>query len=215
MAPWSTARRISRTRRTRPCARGLCAAPAREIRAFIGNGAERLIHRCLTGSRDADADPALHQATYRNFQRHYAACLIERTRPFPGVVETLNTLAARQILLGCVTNKPARFTAPLLAGLDLARHFAVTLSGDTLAVKKPDPAPLLEAARTCGVAATDTVMVGDSMADLSAARAAGMRIFCVSYGYSAGVDLTVHRPDVYVDRLPDILPALLRQGNAA
>lgn len=189
---------------------GLPPRPLAEIRRFIGNGAERLLHRCLTGIADADADSTLHQLAYRQFQLHYAACLVARTRPYPGVVETLETLRRNGVLLGCVTNKPARFTTPLLAGLGLADYFAVTLAGDSLPVKKPDPAPLLGAAQRCGVDPADTVMVGDSMADLGAARAAGMRIFCVGYGYAAGVDLRAHHPDLHVDHMPEILPALIR-----
>jgi phosphoglycolate phosphatase len=181
-----------------------------EIQDFIGNGAERLIHRCLTGARDGDAESALYHRTYLSFEEHYAACLATRTRPYPGVVATLNSLATRGILLGCVTNKPARFTQPLLAETGLASYFSVVVAGDTLTRKKPDPAPLLSAATTCGTTAAETVMVGDSMADLAAARAAGMRVFCVSYGYSAGVDLAAQHPDLYVDRMPDILPALIR-----
>jgi phosphoglycolate phosphatase len=113
------------------------------------------------------------------------------------------------ILLGCVTNKPARFTLPLLEALNLARHFRVTVSGDTLPRKKPDPGPLLEAAHRCGVEVTDCVMVGDSLADLGAARAAGMRIFCVAYGYPAGADLSAHAPDALVSDMREFLPLLL------
>lgn len=179
--------------------------PLADIRAFIGNGAERLIHRCLTGARDTDADPTLQNTVYLGFQTHYAACLLERTRPYPGVEETLATLAARDVLLGCVTNKPERFTKPLLQGLGLARYFSVTLAGDSLAQKKPDPAPLQRAAQDCAVPVADTVMVGDSLIDLAAARAAHMRIFCVGYGYAADVELARHHPDAYIDRMQDIL----------
>lgn len=179
-----------------------------EIRTFIGNGAACLIHRCLSGAREAKANPTLHEATYRRFQTHYAACLLDRTTLYPGVLETLECLASQQVLLGCVTNKPARFTQPLLAGLGLSRYFAVTVSGDTLPHKKPDPAPLLTAAQHCAVTAEHTVMVGDSLADLAAARAAGMRIFCVSYGYPAEVDLRQHHPDAYVAQMRDILALL-------
>ncbi|MGD9600467.1 MAG: phosphoglycolate phosphatase [Gammaproteobacteria bacterium] len=189
---------------------GFAARPEAEIRAFIGNGAERLIHRCLTGTREGVAEAALHAATLRDFQRHYAVCLVARTRPFPGVIDTLEALAARDVLLGCVTNKPARFTLPLLEGLGLAHYFQVTYAGDTLPVKKPDPAPLLAAARSCRARPADTVMVGDSMTDFAAARAAGMRIFCVGYGYAAGVDLAAQNPDAYVRHMPDILPVLAR-----
>ncbi len=183
--------------------------PIAEICDFIGHGAERLIHRCLTGTRDDDADSALHQTTYLGFQRHYAACLNAQTQLYAGVVETLDTLAGHGILLGCVTNKPAKFTLPLLERMALTPYFAVILSGDSLPTKKPDPAPLRRAAADCGVSNADTVMVGDSMADLTAARAASMRIFCVSYGYSAGIDLTGYKPDAYVAQIKDILPHLI------
>ena len=180
-----------------------------EIRTYVGNGAERLIHRCLTGEREVDAPASLHYATYEAFQGHYARCLSDRTRVFPGVVETLERLGGAGILLGCVTNKPARFTLPLLEALDLARHFCVTVSGDTLPRKKPDPGPLLEAARRCAVTPDTCVMVGDSLADLGAARAAGMRIFCVDYGYPAGADLRAHHPDAFVGDMRDFLPLIL------
>jgi phosphoglycolate phosphatase len=183
-----------------------------EIRTYVGNGAERLIHRCLTGQREEDAAPDLHGATYRAFQTHYARCLSDRTRVFPGVVETLDALGEAGIARGCVTNKPERFTLPLLEALDLARYFKVTIGGDTLARKKPDPSPLLEAARRCGVNAAESVMVGDSLADLGAARAAGMRIFCVRYGYPAGADLAAHAPDALADDMREFLPHLLPQA---
>ena len=188
---------------------GVASRSEAEIRTYVGNGAEKLIHRCLTGERDGEAPDALHAATYQAFQTHYARCLSDRTRVFPGVIETLNQLGEAGIQLGCVTNKPARFTLPLLEALDLARHFQVTVSGDTLPRKKPDPGPLLEAARRCGVEASACVMVGDSLADLGAARAAGMRIFCVDYGYPAGADLASHTPDAFVGDMREFLPLLL------
>ncbi len=180
-----------------------------EIRHFIGNGAERLIHRCLTGLRDGNAPSPLHQTAYSEFLRRYADCVSARSKLFPGVQETLAVLSAADITMGCITNKPERFTHPLLADMGLACHFQIVLGGDSLPVKKPDPAPLLHAAETCGVSPQESVMVGDSFTDLAAARAAGMRIFCVSYGYPAGVDLRAHAPDAWVDDMRDFLPKLL------
>ncbi|MGH8598580.1 MAG: phosphoglycolate phosphatase [Gammaproteobacteria bacterium] len=182
--------------------------PVTEVQAFIGDGAEKLIHRCLTGELHRDADPDLHAATYANFQSHYAKCLLDRTRPYPGVVETLENLKARGIALGCVTNKPERFTLPLLEGLGLSRYFRITLGGDTLRSKKPDPAPLLHAAKHCDADRDTATMVGDSLTDLRAARAALMRIVCVDYGYSGQVDLSTHAPDALISDLRDLLPLL-------
>ena len=188
-----------------------CGLPPRDlgrIRGYVGGGAERLIHRCLTDSLDGLAEPALFEAAHAAFFRHYAAGLTASTLPYPGVVETLETLRARGYALGCVTNKPGRFTAPLLAALDLARWFDVTVAGDSLPVKKPDPAPLLHALAVLDASAGASTMVGDSMADLKAARAAGIRVLCVTYGYSPNARLADHAPDGLVDRMIDILPLL-------
>jgi phosphoglycolate phosphatase len=108
-----------------------------------------------------------------------------------------------------VTNKPERFTLPLLAALDLARWFEVILSGDSLSVKKPDPLPLRTAIERLGGRAEQAAMVGDSLADLKAAKAAGVRALCVSYGYSPNVDLRDYAPDAFVDRMDALLPLLL------
>jgi phosphoglycolate phosphatase len=190
---------------------GHAARSEEEIRYFIGSGAERLIHRCLTGQRDEDALPSLHEAAYAEFQRQYAAHVSARSRLFPGVLETLATLSAAGMPMGCITNKPERFTHPLLKDLGLSGYFRIVLGGDSLPVKKPDPAPLLHAAEACGVSPQESVMVGDSLTDLAAARAAGMRIFCVSHGYPAGVDLRTHAPDAWVDDMRDFLPTLLAE----
>lgn len=188
---------------------GLAPREAEEVRGFIGNGAEKLIHRCLTGVLDGVAEAARFEEAYRAFQSHYQANLSVRTVIYPGVVETLSALRDDGYALACVTNKPARFTEPLLAALELAPFFSVTLSGDSLPVKKPDPAPLLHTLERLCVPPANGAMVGDSMADLRAGRAAGTAVFCVSYGYSPHVDLREHGPDALVDHFGELL-ALLR-----
>lgn len=188
-----------------------CGLPARglaRVRAYIGGGAERLIHRCLTERLDGVAEQALFERAFAAFFRHYERGLTATTRPYPGVRETLETLRERGYALGCVTNKPARFTTTLLATLSLAPYFAVVVAGDTLTVKKPDPEPLRYATAALGARASTTTMVGDSLADLKAARAAGMRIVCVSYGYSPNVRLADFTPDALIDRMPEVLPLL-------
>ncbi len=186
-----------------------CGLPPRgveRIRHYVGGGAERLIHRALTDSLDGVAERALFEAAHAAFFRHYAACLTASTLPYPGVVDTLTALRARGYALGVVTNKPARFAEPLLAALGLADYFEVTVSGDTLPVKKPDPAPLLHALAALDARIEGSAIVGDSMADLGAGRAAGLKVVCVSYGYSPTTRLADHAPDALVDRMPDILP---------
>lgn len=179
------------------------------IRGYIGNGAERLIHRCLTGEMDGQANAEDFARTYAAWQVSYQEGLTTRTVVYPGVIATLETLRAAGFRLGVVTNKPARFTEPLLAALDLARWFEVTLSGDSLPVKKPDPLPLRTAIERLDGDPAQAAMVGDSLADLRAAKAAGVRALCVSYGYSPNVDLREHAPDAFVDRMDALLPLLL------
>ncbi|MEQ8663373.1 MAG: phosphoglycolate phosphatase [Gammaproteobacteria bacterium] len=159
------------------------------VRDFVGDGAQRLVHRALTGSRDGVAPAAVFEPVYASFLERYAQALCVETRVYPGVVAALETLAAEGWTLAVVTNKPARFTAPLLETTALAGYFAAVICGDTLAHRKPDPAPLLHAAAACGIAITATVMVGDSVTDITAARRAGMPALCVDYGYAGGADL--------------------------
>ncbi len=180
-----------------------------EICGYVGNGAETLIHRCLTGERHGLAPLDMHRETYSYFQTHYAACLLDTTQPYLGVVDTLEALHANDVPLGCITNKPLRFAEPLLEGLNLARFFKLTYGGDSFPTKKPDPTPLYRAAQCFGIPPHHGAMVGDSLTDLKAGRAAGMRVLCVSYGYSAQVNLALHQPDALVADMRELLPFLL------
>jgi phosphoglycolate phosphatase len=102
-----------------------------------------------------------------------------------------------------VTNKSSRFTLPLLANVGLAAYFRTVVSGDTLARKKPDPDPLLHAATVLEIAPRDMLMIGDSLNDTQAARAAGCPVFCVTYGYNEGHDVRDLDTDALVDSLVD------------
>jgi phosphoglycolate phosphatase len=121
------------------------------------------------------------------------------------VQEALSNWHAQGIKMACVTNKPARFSQPILAHFDLQELMPVLVGGDTLAVRKPDPAPLLLACEQLGVAIANTVMVGDSVNDVEAARAAGMPVACVSYGYNHGAPVATARPDILVDNFIELL----------
>lgn len=153
------------------------------VREWIGNGARRLVARALTGQRDVVEEPAEMAEAMESFFRHYMDCLVDRSQVYPGVVEGLERLRDMAMPLGIVTNKPTAFTLPLLQGLGLEGFFSVFVSGDTLAVKKPDPAPLLHGAAQLGVAIERSYYVGDSAADRDAARAAGALLIRVPYGY--------------------------------
>jgi len=189
---------------------GLPACGEPRVRRWIGNGAERLVRRALTGSDDGEPDDVLFKRAYPVFLEAYKAHVCHLSRPYPGVLAGLDALLQANYPLGCVTNKPACFTEPLLAQLGLQQYFQITISGDTLARKKPDPAPLLHAADFFAVPATQSLMVGDSINDVQAARAAGFLIVCVSYGYNHGKDIRESSPDAVIDsleQLPQLLPA--------
>ncbi len=143
---------------------------------------------------------------YPLFLELYADNTSKRSHLYPGVREGLDGLRAAGFKLGCVTNKAARFTEPLLRDLGIRDLFGIVVSGDTLPQKKPDPAPLLHAAEFFGVAPQRALMIGDSVSDVKAARAAGFGIVCMSYGYNHGEDIRDSAPDAVIDSLDEIMP---------
>lgn len=184
------------------------------VRKWIGNGAERLVRRALINAVDGEPDEDLFRRAYPVFLRAYEESVCALSRPYPGVLEGLAFLKGAGFRLGCVTNKPARFTEPLLHALGLFDDFGIVISGDALPVQKPDPAPLLHAARFFEVAPGRSLMVGDSINDVRAARAAGFSVVCVSYGYNHGHDIRDADPDAVIDSLAE-LQGLLRPAAAA
>jgi len=179
-----------------------------KVRNWVGNGVERLVQRALIGRLDGEPDEADYGKAYPIFLDLYAENTSKRSRLYPGVREGLDYLKAAGYKLGCVTNKAARFTEPLLRDLGVADAFSIIVSGDTLPQKKPDPAPLLHAARFFDVAPAQALMVGDSVSDVKAARAAGFQIVCMSYGYNHGEDIRASGPDAVIDALTEIRPLL-------
>jgi phosphoglycolate phosphatase len=175
--------------------------PLSAIRTFVGKGIPRLVERALAGALDGSVDKAALEAALPLFERCYAEVNGRHTTIFAGAAEGLDALRAAGLPLACVTNKAARFTIPLLERLGIAHHFAQVISGDTLPQKKPDPAPLLYACRQFGIAPVEMLMIGDSMNDAQAARAAGCPVFCVPYGYNEGRDVRALDVDAIVPTL--------------
>jgi phosphoglycolate phosphatase len=174
------------------------------VRTWVGNGVERLVCRALIGQLDGEPDPADYALAYPIFVALYAANTSTRSVLYPGVREGLEFLRSAGYPLGCVTNKAAQFTEPLLRQVGIRDYFGLVVSGDSLPRKKPDPMPLLHAARHFGVAPTDALMIGDSGTDVKAARAAGFGIICMSYGYNHGVDIREAQPDAVIDSLEEL-----------
>src|SRR3989338_841740 len=145
-------------------------------RAWIGNGVPRFVKRALTGEMQAEPEAELNERALASFRRHYGEAVSDLSRPYPGVVEGLERLAAQGYSLACITNKAEAFTLPLLKNLGLYKYFKLVLSGDSLPQQKPDPLPLQHACRHFSIDTSHGVLVGDSSNDVHAARAAGMPV---------------------------------------
>ena len=176
-----------------------------KVREWVGNGIERLVKRGLTNDFDGEPDVSLFEKALPIFIGNYRENACKHSQLYAGVREGLDYLASNDIKLGCVTNKLSQFTNTILETLDIQNEFGIVISGDTLARKKPDPLPLLHAAEYFGVKPEQSLMIGDSVNDVSAARAAGFQVLCVSYGYNLGQDIRLANPDYVVDSLADLV----------
>lgn len=182
------------------------------VRHWVGNGVERLVRRALINDLEGEPEEALFKQAYPIFLELYAENTSERSQLYAGVPEGLDFLRSLGIKIGCVTNKAAQFTEPLLQSLGIYDLFELVVSGDSLPKKKPDPLPLLHAASYFDVAPHEALLVGDSVSDVKAARAAGFAVICVSYGYNHGLDIRAARPDAVIDslaELPLLIPATI------
>ncbi len=183
---------------------GMERHPEDRIREWVGNGVERLTRRALAGQLNGEPDNTLFHKGYPLFLDCYAENTSRRSALYPGIREGINKLHSLGFTLGSVTNKAAQFTIPLLKELDVYDDFAVVIAGDTLEKQKPDPAPLLYAAEQTGTDPENCLMVGDSVSDVKAARAAGFQIVCMRYGYNHGNDICEANPDAVIDSLEQL-----------
>ena len=185
-----------------------------KVRNWVGNGVERLVRRALIGKLEGEPDEALYDRAYPVFLELYSENTSKRSCLYPGVKEGLEYLKGEGYKMGCVTNKAAQFTEPLLKDLGVSDYFSIIISGDTLPEKKPDPMPLLHAAKFFSVLPEQALMIGDSISDVKAARAAGFHIVCMTYGYNHGVDIRDAKPDGVMDSMAE-LPGLLAKLQSA
>ena len=171
------------------------------VRTFVGKGLANLVERSVREALGSEPDAALLARAMPIYQASYDRVNGQTTTIYPGVPEGLEALAAAGYPLACITNKSARFTGPLLERIGFARYFSIVISGDTLEKRKPDPLPLTHVAGHFGVPTGEMLMIGDSINDAQAARAAGCPIFCVSYGYNEGADVRTLDVDAIVATL--------------
>jgi phosphoglycolate phosphatase len=188
---------------------GRPGVPPASVRNLIGHGARALLRSGLAASGEATEE--LVERGYAIFLDHYAAHICDGTSPYPGIEDALDSLAAAGAAVAVCTNKAAALTERLLDALGWQRRFAAVVAGDTLAVRKPGPAPLIEAVARAG--GGRAAFVGDSIVDSETARAAGVPFVAVSFGFS---DRPVDAlgADAVIDSFDSLAEVLERLGLA-
>ena len=181
-----------------------------EVRGMIGRGAPLLIER-VAASQQRSVDQPMLAALLARFLAHYAA--LEEAgdcaaQPYPGAMDALRALHEAGLRIAVVTNKQQQLADALLRYIGMSAWIDLVVGGDTCERRKPDPQPLLHACSVLEALPSQAIMVGDSINDVLAARAAGMPILCVPYGYNEGQDPRLLPCDAIIERLSE-LPTLL------
>ena len=174
------------------------------VRHWVGNGVEQLLHRAISNDIHGQAPADLMLTARSLFDTAYRDTLCVHSRLYPGVMEGLTTLSDLGLSLACITNKPTEFARALLFELGIGEKFGIIVGGDAVANHKPAPDGLHLCAKHLGVDIEHSLMVGDSINDVTAARNAGCRVVCVPYGYNHGRDIREAEPDAVIDTLADL-----------
>jgi len=164
------------------------------VQSYVGKGTEYLVMRCLAHDT-GHADLEQTQHALARFTDHYRRLCGNKATLYPGVLQGLRAFREQGLKMAVVTNKPTEFTLPLLRRKGIAEFFEHIVCGDTCARKKPDPMPFLHACSLLGVAPARALAVGDSNNDAVAARAAGLAVLIVPYGYNEGLDVRTFQVD--------------------
>lgn len=190
---------------------GICALPDSVIRPCIGRGVRYLVENVLREAGEDAASVDAHLGRYREIYHEHA---LDETRLYPGVRETLETLRGRDkgFRLAVLSNKPERATRDILSAFGIDGHFAYVAGGDSFEEMKPSPLPLRRMLQAIGVTAADAAIVGDSVYDLQAGKAAGMTTIAATYGFQSPEMLKALEPDFSVSAFAEILDLLDKQG---
>ena len=183
------------------------ALSVEQVKPMIGGGARHMLKQGLTAT--GGYDEAMLDTLHARLLADYEANICVLTRPYPGVVDALDALAAKGVTLGIVTNKIERFARTVLGELGLIDRFACILGGDTMSESKPSPMPIHEMVRQCG--GGRAAFVGDSIFDIQAGQAAGLPTVACSYGFlmQPVEDLGA---DAVIDGFDALIPTLERLG---
>jgi phosphoglycolate phosphatase len=176
------------------------------ISGYIGQGAPQLVGRAL----GEGATQEEHKRALQFFLSYYEEHKMDTTRAYPGVAETLEELAG--LPMAILTNKPARISVRILDELGLKRHFRAIYGGNSFETKKPDPLGATTILREFGVAAHESLLIGDSEVDVQTARNAGAVAAAVNYGFGVH-DRGAYPADIYLDRISDLIELLAQRSG--
>ena len=177
------------------------------IRHWVGNGAQTLVKRALSGAAEIDKnlDNELFERALEIFLQHYEKNACVSTTIYPNVKETLESFYKDGYKQAIVTNKPYKFIQPILKGLEIEHYFEYYIGGDSLELKKPSPEPLYHVCKKLDIDVAKSIMVGDSKNDIISANSAKMDVVGVSYGYNYGEDIGVHKPSIVIDDIKELV----------
>ncbi len=197
-------------------AAGLTGADPQQLRRFVGMGSRVMIERAFAAQR-LELAPASLDELQAAFLDHYGANMPGRSQPFPGVLAALDRLAAAGYIAAVCTNKYERLSTALLGSLGLAPRFAAICGADTFPFRKPDPRHLSETIRLAGGDPARAVMVGDSRTDIDTAKAAGIPVIAVDFGYTdrhvrefEPSRIISHFDELTTDMVDELVAALVR-----
>lgn len=188
---------------------GFDPVPVGSSKDLIGGGAKIMLGRAVDAQGGMERDD--FHALYKKMLAYYAGHNAVHTEPYPGVLEVLDQLAARNVKMAVVTNKFEEFARSVLTQLGMANRFVTIIGGDTMGKgnAKPAPDPVIEARKRCAQAGAggSFAFVGDSTYDVNAAKAAGVPVIAAAYGYC---DKPPHDlgADAVIERFDQLLPAL-------
>jgi phosphoglycolate phosphatase len=189
---------------------GFATVTQQQVNDWIGHGTRELLIQALAFVHQRTADEVRHSDNFpvieAVFTGHYQRRCGTRSHLYPHVRETLQALRDAGVKLVVVTNKEGRYTKTVLDAHQLAPLFNRVISGDTLPVKKPDPAAILDCLQRFSVAPERALFVGDSSIDVATARNAGIRVWALPYGYNMGDPIEACGPDRVIPDFSALLP---------
>ncbi len=175
-----------------------------QVTSWIGNGTVWLMRQAWPNKNDIELTDTW-KTVMESFMQHYKNVVGTMSKPYPAVIETLSKLKDQRIKQAVVTNKEQPYTSKILAQHNMQDFFDVVVAGNTLPVKKPNPAVIAHCLDSLNESKQNSLFVGDSEIDMATAKSAGVAFWAVPYGYNAGRDIATANPDRLIHRLDEVL----------